>query len=198
MIAPHPDDESIGCGGILSLYPDNFKVVCLTYGNDKSIRKVEMQKAMATSNIHYQLFDLNDKKINKSFKLFKNIDISNYDIIFIPYILDQHKDHKSISLLLYKLLQVGKYKKNLKIAFYEVWSTINMPNYYVDISSVISKKLEKINSHSSQIATKNYASKILGLNSYRGLLKNLEACECFCILDINTFNDIIINTFYNI
>lgn len=198
IIAPHPDDESIGCGGILSLYPDNFEVVCLTYGNDNSIRKAEMQKSMETSNIKFKMLSLKDKKINQGFDLFKNIDISNYDIIFIPYIYDQHKDHKSVSLLLYKLLQKGKYKKNLKIAFYEVWSTINMPNYYVDISQVINQKEAKINAHSSQIATKEYTSKILGLNSYRGLLKNLEACECFCVLDTKSFNNIIIKIFYNI
>lgn len=198
VIAPHPDDESIGCGGILSLYPKNFEVVCLTHGNENSIREAEMQKAMATSNIKFKMLDLKDKKINQGFESFKNIDISNFDIIFIPYIFDQHKDHKSVSLLLDKLIKTAKHKKNLKIAFYEVWSTINMPNYYVDISQVMEQKAAKINAHTSQIATKEYASKILGLNSYRGLLKNLEACECFCVLDVKDFSKIIENTFYDI
>lgn len=198
VLAPHPDDESIGCGGVLSLYPNNFEIVCLTYGNENSIRETEMQKAMTSSNIKYKMLGLKDKKISQGFDSFKNIDISNFDIIFIPYIYDQHKDHKSVSLLLYKLLEKSKYKKNLKIAFYEVWSTINMPNYYVDISQVINQKEAKINAHTSQIATKEYTSKILGLNSYRGLLKNLEACECFCVLDIADFRNIILKTFYDI
>lgn len=32
IIAPHADDESIGCGGILLKYPQNFEVVVLTDG----------------------------------------------------------------------------------------------------------------------------------------------------------------------
>ena len=32
LLAPHPDDESIGCGGILIKHPNNFKVICLTDG----------------------------------------------------------------------------------------------------------------------------------------------------------------------
>src|SRR3989339_2223336 len=32
LLAPHPDDESIGCGGILLKYPDKFDVICLTDG----------------------------------------------------------------------------------------------------------------------------------------------------------------------
>lgn len=32
VIAPHADDESIGCGGLLLTYPQNFEVVVLTDG----------------------------------------------------------------------------------------------------------------------------------------------------------------------
>lgn len=32
VIAPHADDESIGCGGLLLKYPDNCDVVVLTDG----------------------------------------------------------------------------------------------------------------------------------------------------------------------
>ena len=45
LIAPHPDDESIGCGGIMNLYPSCFDIVCLTHGNN-SVRHEEFEKAM--------------------------------------------------------------------------------------------------------------------------------------------------------
>ena len=32
VLAPHADDESIGCGGLLLKYPNNFEVVVLTDG----------------------------------------------------------------------------------------------------------------------------------------------------------------------
>ena len=80
--------------------------------------------------------------------------MSDYDIIFIPYLFDQHKDHKAVSVLLSEKLKHSNPKKDLKIAFYEVWSTINMPNVYVNISNVIEQKKKIINCHKSQIASK--------------------------------------------
>ena len=114
-----------------------------------------------------------------------------YNYIFIPYIFDQHKDHKAVSILLREKLKDKKYKKGLKIAYYEVWSTINMPQYYVDISKVVEDKKKMINFHKSQIATKNYADKIIGLNTYRGLLRNLEAVESFSIMQVEDFIKIV-------
>ena len=192
VIAPHPDDESIGCGGLLSMYPKFFDVVCLTHGDDSDIRKQEMQKAMALAEINnLKMLNLRDKNIINGQKEFDTIDISSYDIIFIPYIFDQHKDHKAVSLLLSNKLKHSEYKSNLNIAYYEVWSTINMPQYYVDISKVIDMKKQIINCHQSQTISKNYADKIIGLNSYRGLLKNLDAVEAFSFMRVKDFQKII-------
>ena len=142
------------------------------------------------------MLDLPDKHIISHQEEFNTIDIQKYDVIFIPYIFDQHKDHKAVSILLLNKLKDGKYKNNLKIAYYEVWSAINMPQYYVNISNVIQKKKDIINCHKSQTASKNYADKIIGLNSYRGLLKSLEAVECFSVLDVNDFKKIISNLIF--
>ena len=192
VIAPHPDDESIGCGGILNLYPKNFDVICLTSPSDERIE--EFKAAMEFAGIkNFKMLNLKDKHISEGFEEFKAIDISGYDHIFIPYVFDQHKDHKAVSLLLEKHLRTAKHKGDLKIVFYEVWSAISLPQYYLNISSVAKKKEEMINFHKSQIATKDYAQKILGLNSYRGLLKSLDYVESFMILNTKQFSQIINN-----
>ena len=144
------------------------------------------------------MLDLPDKNIINSQKDFNLIDISLYDTIFIPYIFDQHKDHKAVSLLLSEKIKKSDCKKSLKIAFYEVWSTINMPQYYVNISPVANKKKEMINIHKSQVASKNYADKIIGLNSYRGLLKNIDAVEAFSILSVDEFLNLVSKLVYDI
>ncbi len=192
VIAPHPDDESIGCGGIMKLFPDNFDVISLTHGNKDDIRYSEMHEAMDFAGINNLIMlNLPDKNIISEKKIFNQIDISKYDYIFLPYIFDQHKDHKAVSILLSEKLKDKKFKSNLKIAYYEVWSTINMPQYYVNITKVIEDKKKMINFHKSQVATKNYAEKILGLNSYRGLLRNLGAVESFSILNVKDFQNIV-------
>ncbi|UKI42767.1 MAG: hypothetical protein L6V95_07905 [Candidatus Melainabacteria bacterium] len=97
-----------------------------------------------------------------------------------------------------KLIKTAKHKKNLKIAFYEVWSTINMPNYYVDISQVMEQKSSKDKcSHLSNCYKRVYF-KNSWVEFLSRIVKNLEACECFCVLDVKDFSKIIENTFYDL
>ena len=45
VIAPHQDDESMGCGGLLAKYPDECLVVCAT--DSGPVRQAEHERAMA-------------------------------------------------------------------------------------------------------------------------------------------------------
>lgn len=188
VLAPHPDDESIGCGGIMALNNKNFKVICLTHGNDG--RKDEFKNAMKVLNVENEILDIKDKHIIDDYDTFKTIDFKGYNYIFVPYIYDQHNDHKAISLHLNKYLKENKLSEDLKIVFYEVWSTMNMPNAFVNISNVVDKKREAINCHISQVSEKDYTTKILGLNSYRGMLNNIGFAETFTVLDKKDFQKI--------
>ena len=47
-----------------------------------------------------------------------------------------------------------------------------------------------INCYKSQISQKNYEYYALGLNQYRGMFKDKEYVEAFCILGINEFKKI--------
>ncbi|MBR1907368.1 PIG-L family deacetylase [bacterium] len=189
IIAPHPDDESIGCGGIMARYPKNFNVICLTHGDDE--RKIEFENAMNYLNVEHEILNLKDKHISDGYEKFSKIDFSGFNYVFVPYIFDQHSDHKAVSVLLNKYLQKNKISDGLNIVFYEVWSAMNMPNYFVDITYVVEKKRDAINFHKSQVDEKDYASKILGLNMYRGMLTNSKAVECFTVLSVKEFKKVI-------
>lgn len=189
VIAPHPDDESIGCGGIMSKYPQNFKVVCLTHANDE--RKNEFENAMNYLNIERDILNIEDKHISEGYDEFSKINFDGFNYVFIPYIFDQHNDHKAVSLLLFEYLKKNNVNKNLKIVFYEVWSAMNMPNYFINISKFMENKINAINFHKSQVDEKDYATKILGLNQYRGMIINCAAAECFTVLSVDEFKKII-------
>lgn len=198
-LVPHADDESIGMGGLLSIYSKLFDVVLLTDGRkgikDVStadavkIREEEFKCALTAGGVNsYKFLRAEDKKLLDNFDLFKTIDISNYDYIFVPNIIDQHPDHKAVSLLLKRLLESGtKIKSDLKICFYEVWSTLGLVNAFVDISDVIETKKAMINCYKSQIAQKDYEYHALGLNQYRGMLKDKKYVEAFCVLSADDF-----------
>ncbi len=200
-IAPHSDDESIGMGGTLIQKNELFDVVCITNGACRfktekkekiDIRKNEFEQVMQKIKPNsYSFFEhIEDRELILHSKDFRNIDISNYDYIFIPNLIDQHRDHKAVSILLKELLEDKQYKKTLKIAFYEVWQTLALPNYYVDISDIIDAKKDLINTYKSQLASKDYTQKIIGLNNYRGLVPDLDYVEAFCLMDIPKFYEI--------
>lgn len=198
-IAPHADDESIGMGATLYKYSKNFKVICLTNGikgiktlppeDAMKMRKEEFSCAMAKAGVsHFEILNINDKDIITEYEKFSQIDISDYDYIFIPNTLDQHMDHKAVSINLNKLLKEKTHKSDVKIMLYEVWSALAMPNVYINISDLIDKKMEMINCHKSQVEQKDYTSKAIGINAYRGLPHDIDYAEAFLQLDVKTFD----------
>ena len=124
-LAPHPDDESIGMGGTIRKYRDNFDVICLTDGSragseltkEELIKKRadEFEKAMKIAGVkNCRMLNLPDREMLVNSYDHK-IDISCYDYIFIPNILDQHRDHKSTSAYIKMLLKTQPHKKDLKM-----------------------------------------------------------------------------------
>lgn len=197
-LAPHADDESIGMAGMLCKFNKNFDVVLLTDGRKGvkdleideviNLRETEFLSAMRVADIDsFSFLRAKDQHLIDEYDKFKTIDISNYDYIFLPNIIDQHPDHKAVSLLLNQLLKTSKHKQNLKICFYEVWSTLAFSNANVDISNLHEKKREMLNCYKSQIATKDYEYYALGLNAYRGIFKSRPFVEAFCVLDVKDF-----------
>lgn len=198
LLSPHPDDESIGCGGTLLKYSKNFDLVCLTDGRygipncskteSIKIRKNEFKSAMRFLGIdHYVQLEIEDSALINAAEVFNQLDLQKYQYIFIPNFLDQHPDHKAVSVLLKNKLKSKIHHKDLKIVFYEVWGSLALPNYFVDISDFELKKEKLINLYKSQIKELDYADRILALNKYRGMTVNKKSVEAFTILDIKQF-----------
>lgn len=201
-LVPHADDESIGLGGLLSLYGEQFEVILLTDGRkgikDKSpeevsqIRNEEFKNALSLAKVDkYSFLRIEDKKLMSSSNKLQNISISDFDYIFIPNIIDQHPDHKAVSLFLKALISSKhKVKSDLKICFYEVWSALGLVNAFVDITDVIENKKNMINCYKSQVEQKDYIHHAVGLNQYRGMFKDKKFAEAFFVMSVNEFKKI--------
>ena len=68
------------------------------------------------------------------------------------------------------------------MATYEVGVPQLKANVTIDISDVAGQKKEVIEEYTSQVEQTDY-TKMLGLNSYRGLRKNFAYAECFRVED---------------
>lgn len=186
VLAPHPDDESLACGGAVSLHCDNrdsVKVVVLTDGRRAAPagcqdlgawvarRQTETRTACAvlgTADIEF--WGISDRELESRGvsldRLLRLLDEYRPTLVYAPSPLEFHPDHQAAARLLWQALQNATVKP--RVAFYEVNRPLNA-NLLVDITPVISRKLEACNAHQSQQALRSYTECMSGLNRYRAL-----------------------------
>lgn len=189
IVAPHPDDESIGCGQMLVQYGPQCEVLLLTdgrFGNPEwSINKcietriAEFQLTMKQAGIG-QYICLN--KVDGEFKC-KDVKESGvffdkYHYIFVPNKHDNHPDHKETYKAFHNMKKRGKIKGLL--VQYEIWSAMCAPNCYLPYESYSNKAL-LIENYKCQLKHIDYISRIEGLNRYRGMLAQSNYAEAYYI-----------------
>jgi LmbE family N-acetylglucosaminyl deacetylase len=206
VLAPHPDDEAIGCGGLLLTHPEQFDVICLTDGSQGDPSKwtedlvreraEEFASVMGIIGIErHSGLNLEDGKLADRYSEFSKMKLAEYDYIFLPNFMDQHPDHKAVTKLLQRLLKenIQSVKPTVRFCFYEVWGALAIPNYYVDITEAVEKKEHAINQYVSQTKFIDYASRIIALNHYRGMTVNKKYVEAYCVLDVHAFRKIVVS-----
>lgn len=167
VIAPHADDEAIGCGGTLALAAD-ASVVFLTA---RDARRDEAIASCELLGVHETRFlDFIDGKVPETpeaeVQLEEVLRQLAPEVLLVPWPLERQRDHAAAARL---AARVARGAGRPAIWCYEVWSPLD-PNLLVDISNVAGEKREAIERHASQVAGLDYADAALGLNRYRSLL----------------------------
>ncbi len=174
IIAPHPDDEVIGMGGVLSQMVKNgcdVNVIYLTFGADESAKEEALKSADFLGYNCTHFFDFLPRNIvfdNKVLLAFSNvISQTRPEIIFIPFMLDDHDDHRRASELLLKIYEEGMLleTQDIQIWAYQVYTALPL-NVAINITAVIDKKIEAINCYSSRFSQRNWAHFAKGLNAF--------------------------------
>ncbi len=213
IIAPHPDDETLGVGGtIKKLKKLNTKISLLVVGghlpplyslNEYKKTENECKKASKILGIKKIYFlkkiatKFNEEPISEfNESISKIINLINPDAIFIPF-PDRHIDHR----LVFDACMVctrPKNKSKLKMVLaYETLSETHwnanyiepnfVPDVFVDISNEFKFKEKALLKYSSQI--KNNKARnikaIKGLASFRGSQNSKDYCEAFKLIRIN-------------
>ncbi len=180
IFSPHPDDESIGTGGLLALFPSQCTVVVATDGGkaNKSInqeemahtRRKEFEAAMSIAGVDsYKMLSFPDGELIQHPNCFSGIRFGGYTKVFLPYKGEQHPDHLSVNrFALDSIRRQGL--DGVEVYQYETREPIGEADYYLDISNLIQTKMKMISCYSSQMALFDHASFAEAINHYHACL----------------------------
>lgn len=192
IVAPHPDDETIGCGGLLAKYGKQCDVLLVTDGRmgffenssvtdpDEmaKIRKNEFVTAMKFLNVNKTVcLDLPNGDMKPYISIIKRFNIKEYNKIFIPGCNEHHTEHVLVNRVLRRMILFQWSKA--EVFEYEVWTPMLNPNKMIDITDVIDKKLDVVSIYKSQIECYDYVNLCKGLNMFRGCAHLLEYAEMY-------------------
>lgn len=205
VLAPHPDDETFGCGGTIRMLTEggiHVDVAFLTRGEhgveggqaaDPSLlqqtaelRTGEAKAACEVLGVRRVLFlGGSDTCLSEQPQLVNSIvgllSEGHYQRIFCPWPEDAHDDHKAT----FSLLQaaIAQTASNPSFWLYEVWKPLPA-NTFVPIDRTVERKQQAICKYGSQLSQLNYAEAFLGLAAYRSLFCPPSSyAEAFLVCD---------------
>lgn len=188
VLAPHPDDESLGCGGAIALHHrqgDPVKVVFATDGaagdpqgyykdgDYKELRRAEARRAASILGIDELVFwDYPDGKLAEAHDLGERVRVllttDRPDTLYRPSTLELHPDHWALGLGIEEAL--CQYRLPVGDFCYEIWATVQ-PTHALDITPVWDLKRKAVEQYESQLRYNDYVYMGSGLNAYRTLYK---------------------------
>ena len=188
VIAPHPDDESIGCGGAICRHVDagdRVTAVFLTSG-ELGLKHLPREAAWETREAEakaagkilgiaemrflrqpdWMLAEVIGPAANALDEILAS---EKAQLIYVPHPHEGHPDHKAAIEILKQSLAMCAVSVP-EIRGYEVWTPLSEYSVVVDISAVMPRKLQAIRCHVSQLADLDYAHAAQSLNAYRGVM----------------------------
>jgi N-acetylglucosamine malate deacetylase 1 len=193
VLAPHMDDEIIGCGGTLYKHIQRGATVTVIYMTDGryggklpsraagerrggqnlglDIRRREALLAMETLGIQDSIFlDAEDGQLSSAQGLPDRVkqilESIGPDLVYLPFFLEEHPDHRAVSQILMEATE--GISCEFDCCGYEVWTPL-FPNCLVEISDAVVVKKQALQHYQSQLVENDYLHAALGLNAYRAI-----------------------------
>jgi len=193
VIAPHPDDDVLGVGGTMLEASEEGRGVFSVYITDgrgsprkdpgisddemATTREKEALSALKAVNAVGGFFlrlrseELTGAKKEEASQILQEIlGFLKPTEVFLPAPYERHPTHQACTQLgLEALRAMGDLRPAL--FGYSLWGAFwgGQRRIVRDISAFISKKVEAVLAHSSQIAYKNFQQGILGKNNYEAI-----------------------------
>jgi LmbE family N-acetylglucosaminyl deacetylase len=187
VIAPHPDDEAIGCGGTIANHvasDQRVDAVFLTSGelalqhmareDACRLREQEAETAAAVLGIaELSFLRLRDWYVGSASEgpaaIAKVIERHAPETIYVPHSGDWHPDHRAAWKLASEAARSAGLSQGALLA-YEVWTPLSDYNVVEDVGEVFARKLDAIRCYASQSDHFDYVRAATGIGQYRGAL----------------------------
>ena len=193
VLAPHIDDDVIGCGGVLRQHVSNNAVVTAVYmrqgGPQRESEARDAASVIGTTNLvflrwgpppsngrRWHTVPTTKAEISLTDRFQRDLaevlDQYQPEVVCTPFFLDPHPDHATATHVLRAAMAIAK--TSVETCYlYEVWTPL-VPNVVVNISEEAEIKRRAINAHRSQVERMNLDLGILGLNAYRAEMNRLK------------------------
>ena len=209
VVAVHPDDETLGCGGTLLKHKakgDKIHwLICTSLNKNHSYyqnRNKEISKVSkiynfnSVDNLPFEPTKIDKHSMSEIIeKISKVINKVRPNIIYLPFQEDVHTDHKKIFEASYSCTKSFRYPFIKKIYMMETLSETEfapsiekkwfIPNTYVDISKYISKKIQIMKIYKGEFNKHPFPrseKSIKALATFRGSTSGCKFAESFVLL----------------
>ena len=211
VVAPHQDDELIGCGGSILRQVGAGGAARVAFVQDGgseheedglarqelvAIREAEARRVAAAIGVETPTFlaypSLNWESVpSVAESLRAEIESSRADALFVPFFLDTNEDHRVVSLATAEAL--ASQSRKIRVFSYEVWG-LCVPNTAVIIDAVVARRNELLGLYASQLSGTDYVTSTTGLNMYRSRPFGAGTCkyvEAFLELPAADYTDVV-------
>jgi len=211
IISAHPDDEVLGCGGLIKKFSqyEDFYVVILSGGADTRYEKsmenvlrnnaIKANKSLGTKEVFFE--NLPNQKMDNMPILEITQTIEKYiamlkpDRVFTHHVGDLNKDHQVIAEATFTATrpivgQVVKEVYSYNVPSSTEWNFIEgakvfVPNVFIDIKNELSSKLEAMECYESECRDYPHPRNPKSLKAhanYWGLISGYEFAEPFKLI----------------
>lgn len=213
VLAPHPDDEVIACGGLIAQHAADRRQVRVLIATDgaaaapagspedyRETREKEAREGLRLLGApEPEFFRIPDRRLTATEELKARLreEIQSFrpDLIAAPSPVEIHPDHQALSRALFQLIEEDdELVRSLavtQVAFFEVSQPIR-PNLLLNITAEADKKWRAIAAHRSQTQLRAYQSFARGLNQYRAMTLPSEVlfAEAYAVFSLSTLRAI--------
>ncbi len=187
-IGAHPDDIEFGCGGTIALHANRGDLITFIYitngerGGNPNERVKEAKEAAKILGVQkVEFFGFPDGAINDSIDIVNRIEevlkAVDADLVFSHTPSERHQDHRNVALA-----TTSAARDCPALLYYETPSSSSLfrPQYYVNITDTIEKKLEAVKRHMTQQSKRTVKPEsVEGQARFRGFDPQFQFAECF-------------------